>query len=104
MLIVPMACVLLALAILDRTAASWLAVPALWPASQFFTQTFALPVFAARNTVWFAALLAIPSRGVVPIAIALYVISRLWAVRGQEVKPDLLPPQLLRWRRGSSPA
>jgi hypothetical protein len=102
-LIVPMACVMLALAIVDRTAASWLAVPALWPASQFFTQTFALPVLAARSSMWFAALLAIPSRGVVPIAISLYVVSRLWAVRGQEIKADLVPAQL-HWPRRSSRA
>jgi hypothetical protein len=32
------------LALIDRKAAGWLAVPALWPASQYFYSSFALPV------------------------------------------------------------
>ncbi|HVA85730.1 MAG TPA: hypothetical protein VNF73_05330 [Candidatus Saccharimonadales bacterium] len=80
-LLAPMAIIVLALAAVDRRAASWLAVPALWPASQFFTSTFAMPVLAGGGAAWFAAMLAIPSRGVVPIAIAVYAVVRLWQAR-----------------------
>ena len=105
-LLVPMAAIIVALALLDRSAASWLAVPALWPSTQFFTQTFAMPVLATGGFAWLAALLAIPSRGVVPVAIAAYVLVRLWQVRGQTLTPDIPLPRI-RWlarRRGSASA
>jgi len=98
-LVVPMAFIILALAVFDRRAASWLAVPALWPSSQFFTQTFAMPLFVAGGAPVLAALLAIPSRGVVPAAIAGYVVVRLWQLRGQPVTPDLPIPTWPRRRR-----
>lgn len=41
----------------DRKAGSWLAVPALWPASQLHYSIFALPVIGDRW--WLAALLAV---------------------------------------------
>ena len=82
-LLAPMAIIILALALVDRRAASWLAVPALWPASQFFNSTLAMPVLAGGGAAWFAAMLAIPSRGVVPIAIAIYAVVRLWQARGE---------------------
>ena len=40
-----------ALALIDLRAAGWLAVPALWPAAQFFYATFALPL----RSPWLAA-------------------------------------------------
>ena len=98
-LVVPMAFIILALAVVDRTAASWLAVPALWPSSQLFTQTFAMPLFVAGRAPVLAALLAIPSRGVAPVAIVAYVLVRLWQVRGQPVTPDLPLPAWPRRRR-----
>ena len=113
-LLLPMGAIVMALAVIDRHAASWLAVSALWPATQFFTQTLLMPLFApvarigaeaghavastrAVAPAWFAALLAIPSRGVVPIAIALYVVFRLLERRRDEraarsVAPS--PPEL----------
>ncbi|MBM4407329.1 MAG: hypothetical protein FJ038_01715 [Chloroflexi bacterium] len=106
MLLVPMTLLVFLLWLRDRRAGSWLAVPALWPASQFFTQTFAMPLFArgpqagAGGPVapaWFAALLAIPSRGVVPMAIAVYVVTRLWGARqaAAEARRSGLPPPAL---------
>ena len=107
MLLVPMAILMGALALVDRRAASWLAVPALWPASQFFTQVFVMPLFArsaawrsASGTAptWLAVLVAIPSRGIVPIAISLYVVSRLWESRriAMESRRSSLPPPAFR--------
>lgn len=101
LLLVPMAVIILALAVVDRRAASWLAVPALWRSSQFFTQTFAMPLFVGGAAPVLAALLAIPSRGVVPLAIAAYVVVRLWQIRGQQVYPERPIPTWLRRRRGA---
>ncbi|HEY5436855.1 MAG TPA: hypothetical protein VIK13_16635, partial [Candidatus Limnocylindrales bacterium] len=46
---------------LDRTSASWLAVPAVWPATQFHYSIFAMPLMRSRP--WLAALLAVPYPG-----------------------------------------
>jgi hypothetical protein len=75
--IIPMSVVILALAIVDRNAASWLAVPAVWPASQFFYSTMALPVMRP----WLAVLLAVPWRGMPALAVVIYVAVRLVEVR-----------------------
>lgn len=107
MLLVPMAMLIGTLALVDRRAASWLAVPALWPASQFFTQVFVMPLFARSGAwrsaagtapAWLAALVAIPSRGIVPIAISLYVVTRLWESRrlAIESRRSSLPPPAFR--------
>ena len=101
-LLLPMTLLMFLLWLMDRRAGSWLAVPALWPASQFFTQTFAMPLFArapgaAVAPAWFAAMLAIPSRGVVPLAIAIYVVTRLWESRRAAIearRSALAPPAL----------
>lgn len=64
------------LALLDRRAAGWLAVPALWPATQYFYSTFALPL----RSPWLAAMLAVgghDSDARVPWAIVAYVIARV---------------------------
>jgi len=64
------------LALVDRRAAGWLAVPALWPISQFFYATFALPVI----TPALAAVLAVgphPADAVVPWAIVAYAAVRV---------------------------
>jgi hypothetical protein len=64
------------LALMDRRAAAWLAVPALWPATQYFYATFALPL----RSPWLAAALAVgihrPQAGVVWVIVA-YVLVRL---------------------------
>ena len=64
------------LALMDLRSAFWLAVPAVWPATQYFYATFALPL----RSPWLAAALAVgvhrPQAGV-PWAIIAYVLVRL---------------------------
>lgn len=76
-LIVPTLMGLAALWLLDRRAASWLAVPALWPGSQFFYSTFALPVGSAA----LAAIMAVPLRGAPPVAVCVYAGIVAWGRR-----------------------
>jgi hypothetical protein len=69
------------LALIDRRGAAWLAVPALWPASEFFYSTFALPL----RSPWLVAVLAVPGTQFdarVPWAIVSYATVRiiLWLV------------------------
>ena len=71
-----------ALALIDRRAAGWLAVPALWPATQYFYATFALPL----RSPWLAAALALAQpkeAAVVPWAIVAYSAARVaqWLYR-----------------------
>jgi hypothetical protein len=71
---------LLILALRDRRAAGWLAVPAVWPSSQFHYSTMALPVMSPL----LAVLLAVPMSRLAPVAIILEVGRRLvepWAAR-----------------------
>jgi hypothetical protein len=75
LLLVPVGLVLLILAIRDRRTAGWLAVPALWPSSEFHYSTFALPVMSPL----LAVLLAIPSQQLPPVAIGLEAARRLVA-------------------------
>jgi hypothetical protein len=73
LILVPVGLLLLLLARWDRARAGWLAVPAVWPASEFHYSTFALPVMSPL----LAVLLAIPSQQLPPVAIGLEVIRRL---------------------------
>jgi len=73
LLLVPVAVLLGLLALRDRRTAGWLAVPALWPASEFHYSTFAMPVMSPL----LAVLLAIPSQQLPPVAIALEATRRL---------------------------
>ncbi len=66
---------LLLLAVRDRRAAGWLAVPALWPATQFHYQTMAMPTM----TPLLAVLLAYPSFDIPAPAILADVLIRLVA-------------------------
>jgi hypothetical protein len=50
------------LALLNRRDAGWLAVPTLWPASQFFYATFILPL----RSPWLAAVVAVTHRAAYP--------------------------------------
>jgi len=71
---------LLILAVRDRRAAGWLAVPAAWPSSQFHYSTMALPVMSPL----LAVLLAVPVARLAPVAIILEVGRRVvepWAAR-----------------------
>lgn len=71
-----------ALLIVDRRAAAWLAVPALWPAAQFHYAVMAMPV----ATVLLGFLLAPPIYGLPAIAISLYA----WLVLWQRLRPEAL--------------
>jgi hypothetical protein len=84
---------LLILALRDRRAAGWLAVPAVWPSSQFHYSTMALPVMSPL----LAVLLSLPMARLAPVAIVLEVGRRLvgpWVGRfvmsGIERKPAAL--------------
>jgi hypothetical protein len=64
---------LLILAVRDRRAAGWLAVPAVWPSSQFHYSTMALPVMSP----FLAVFLAVPMLREPPVVIILEVFRRL---------------------------
>jgi hypothetical protein len=71
---------LLILALRDRRAAGWLAVPAIWPSSQFHYSTMALPVMSPLMAV----VLAIPHLRLPPVLIILEVARRViqpWILR-----------------------
>lgn len=61
----------------DLRTAGWLAVPAAWPASEFFYSTFALPVM----TPVLAVFLAVPQHVGPPLAIAVYALYLVWTQR-----------------------
>jgi hypothetical protein len=71
-LLVPTALAILALWRRDARAAAWLAVPALWPSSEFHYSTFAQPVM----TPLLAVLLAVPRSQLAPVAIVLAICWR----------------------------
>jgi hypothetical protein len=82
---------LVVLWLLDRDRAAWIAVPALWPASQLHYSTMALPVI----TLPIAFFLALPVRlipALVTCGLALYMGAR-WLRQGR-------PPIRLRGDRG----
>jgi hypothetical protein len=79
-LLVPTGLAILLLWRRDRTAAGWLAVPALWPASEFHYSTFAQPVMTPLLSV----LLAIPLPLVAPSAILLDIVWRFKAAPVKE--------------------
>lgn len=67
--------VVVALWILRRRGAEWLATPALWPGTQHFYHVFALPALVGRP--WLAAALAFPLPLLAPVAVVAYaLISR----------------------------
>jgi hypothetical protein len=68
---------LVLLALRDRRAAGWLAVPAVWPASQLHYSTMALPVMSPLLAVF----LAIPSLRLPPVIIIIEIGRRLVAPR-----------------------
>ena len=70
-LVVPAIVALGALWLVDREAAAWLAVPALWPASQYLYASFAMPIRSAA----LAAALVVPTRGWTPLVIIVYALA-----------------------------
>lgn len=61
----------------DLRTAGWLAVPMVWPASEFFYSSFALPVM----TPLLAVLLAVPQHLGPPFAISVYALHLVWTQR-----------------------
>ena len=78
---------LVALWILRQQGAEWLAVPAIWPATQFYYVAMALPV--AVEWPFLAAALALPAPLLAPIAVMAMAISSVW--RGRQQKPAAAP-------------
>jgi hypothetical protein len=70
---------LLGLWILRRDGADWLAVPAIWPATQFYYVSMALPVAARRPIL--AAALALPVPLMTPIAVMVMAALKVWRER-----------------------
>jgi hypothetical protein len=62
----------------DARTAGWLAVPAIWPASEFFYSTMALPVM----TPLLAVMLAVPLHLGPPLAVVTYAAQVAWKNRG----------------------
>ena len=62
----------LALWLLRKRGAEWLAIPALWPGTQFFYHVFALPALVHKP--WLAAALAVPLPLLAPVAVLAYAV------------------------------
>jgi hypothetical protein len=77
---------LVALAPIAFRSAGWLAVPAAWPATQFFYSTYAMPVM----TPWLAITLSIPLHLIPPAAIVVQVLAMLTGRGGRGT--DLFRP------------
>jgi hypothetical protein len=100
---------LLILAVRDRRAAGWLAVPAVWPSSQFHYSTMTLPVMSPL----LAVLLSLPMARLAPVAIILDIGRRLvtpWVARfvmpaidRQPAAPDAEAPPAARETARPSP-
>lgn len=73
---------LLGLWILRRDGAEWLAVPAVWPATQFYYVSMALPVAARRPIL--AAALALPVPFMTPIAVMALAAEKVWRERREQ--------------------
>ncbi len=65
------------LLVIGRRSAPWLAIPAVWPATQTYYAVFALPVL----TPLLAALVAVPIPGNVPVAVLLVAVTQLGIAR-----------------------
>lgn len=72
--------VLAALWVLRRQGAEWFAVPALFPATQFYYVAMATPAIGRRRLV--AAALALPMVLMVPLVVIVLALHRLWLARG----------------------
>ncbi len=70
---------ILGLWILRRRGAEWLAVPAIWPATQFYYVAMALPAVVKRPLL--AAVFALPAPLLVPIAVIAMAASTVWRER-----------------------
>ena len=83
---------LVALWILRRDGAEWLAIPAAWPATQFYYVAMALPALVGRPIL--AAAFALPLPLVVPVAVMALAVRKVWR-EGRSalaIRPILGPP------------
>jgi len=70
---------LLGLWVLRRNGADWLAVPAVWPATQFYYVAMAFPVAVKRPIL--AAVLALPLPLLTPVAVMVMAAAQVWQGR-----------------------
>jgi hypothetical protein len=61
-----------ALVVLRHRGGEWLAIPAVWPGTQFFYHVFALPTL--RDKPWLAAALGLPMPLLAPCAVIAYAV------------------------------
>jgi hypothetical protein len=73
-LVIPTAAALGALALIDRRAAGWLVVPAIWPATQYHYAAFFLPISPAAAVI--AAVPGLKSFAIAAIAYATVRVAR----------------------------
>lgn len=81
---------LLGLWILRRQGGEWLAVPAVWPATQFYYVAMALPALVGRPIL--AAALALPVPLLTPVVVMAWAAYSVWEARRAEKLPALLQP------------
>ena len=77
---------LVGLWILRRQGGEWLAVPAVWPATQFYYLAMALPALVGRPIL--AAALALPVPLMAPIAVMALAALTLWRRRAESEPPS----------------
>jgi hypothetical protein len=83
---------LAALWVLRRQGAEWFAVPAVFPATQFYYVAMALPALVGRPIV--AALLALPMVLMTPLVVmglAAIELANAWRERGRMGRPETAP-------------
>jgi len=78
---------LLALWVLRRRGAQWFAVPAVWPATQFYYVAMALPAVVGYPVL--AAALALPAPLMTPIVVMAYAAWTLWGSNRRWPRVDL---------------
>jgi hypothetical protein len=81
---------LLALWILRRNGAEWLAVPAAWPATQFYYSAMALPAVAGRPLL--AGLFALPAPLVPPLVVMGWAAWLVWTTRRRTQVAESVEP------------
>jgi hypothetical protein len=80
---------LLALWVLRRRGAEWLAIPAAWPATQFYYSAMALPALVGRPLL--AATLALPMVLLPPVAVMAAAVALVWTERTGRPVPPIVP-------------
>jgi hypothetical protein len=83
----------LLVAVRDVRSAGWLAVPLLWPASEYHYATFALPI-ARRLSIWILAVPLVPT-----YLVGLMVLAYEVVAQRQPLTPQERPVGLAEWLR-----